>query len=351
MNLNKISNIIKFGIPVITAIVSVLFGVLAVRMSHVTTLRDQGVELIELGNDVMLTNHTLIKLVRHYSVIHDPAVLHEYRSIIDDYDSLNGKLDKMKAIGLSDVELRYINELRELLNKLEEIEEKALAAINNGDEDLAMSLLFSGAYIELDHELEALTNTMIDKIRNRINTEAAQMTNEVTMGLLAIVVFFAIAMIFLWIFNSLFTRKAYWYEDILNHIPFPLSITDKNMKCAFINKSTENMLGIKLADVLGKHCGEIWKAGICNTPDCGVKCLERGKSSATFNQFGVDFKVDAAYLTDKNNNKVGHIEVFENITQMVKMQKEEIELVGKAVNAANEANRAKSTFLGSGPIN
>ena|GEM_PF-665961 len=120
--------------------------------------------------------------------------------------------------------------------------------------------------------------------------------------------------------------KVHWYENILDNIPFPLSISDNNLKWTFINKVTENFLGKKRAEVIGQPCSN-WGAAICNTEQCGVRCLERGEPTTKFNQGGMDFKVDTSYLTDKNGKKTGHIELVQDITKMLQAQKHEYEIV------------------------
>ena len=137
-----------------------------------------------------------------------------------------------------------------------------------------------------------------------------------------------------WIMN-----KVYWYESILDSIPFPVSITDMKRNWTFINKAVEDMLKVRRAAVLGKQCSS-WGAGICNTPECGLNCLERGKAVTTFSQGGMDFKVDSSYLTTKQGSKVGHVETVQDITEMVSKQKAEAAMVASI-------NRVSKTFVAS----
>ena len=57
-------------------------------------------------------------------------------------------------------------------------------------------------------------------------------------------------------------EKIFWYEQILDSIPFPLSVTDSKMNRTFINRPVEELLGIRRADVVGKQCSN-WGAAIC----------------------------------------------------------------------------------------
>ena len=123
-------------------------------------------------------------------------------------------------------------------------------------------------------------------------------------------------------------KKVYWYECLLDSIKFPITVTDMNRKWTFVNKAVEDLLGKKRTEVYGRPCSE-WGAAICNTDNCGINCLERGESSTTFDQFGMNFRVDTSYLTDKKNRQIGHIEFVQDITEMTESQNVEATLVGK----------------------
>ena len=44
--------------------------------------------------------------------------------------------------------------------------------------------------------------------------------------------------------------KIHWYEEILDSIPFPLSVTDNNRNWTFINRPVEKMLGVDRKSVV-----------------------------------------------------------------------------------------------------
>ncbi len=114
-------------------------------------------------------------------------------------------------------------------------------------------------------------------------------------------------------------RNTVWYKSMLDSIPFPISVTDMNMNWTFINRPVELMLKIKRDDVIGKHCSN-WGAGICKTENCGISCLRKGQPITFFSQLGMDFQVNVEYLYDENNNKVGHIEVVQDISKLKDME-------------------------------
>lgn len=116
--------------------------------------------------------------------------------------------------------------------------------------------------------------------------------------------------------------KIYWYEQILDSIPFPLSVTDINMNWTFINKAAETVTGKKRKDVIGIQCSK-WGADICSTERCGINCLRRGQSTSFFIQPGLEmeFKVDVSYLTNSKGEKSGHVEVVQDVTKAKTMEK------------------------------
>jgi methyl-accepting chemotaxis protein len=134
--------------------------------------------------------------------------------------------------------------------------------------------------------------------------------------------------------------KVFWYEQLLDAVPFPLSVTDLDMNWTFINKPVENMLNIKRGDVLGKPCSD-WNANICKTENCGIECLKRGKAQTLFAQNDMNFQVDSAYINNKKGEKIGHIEVVQDITASVRSsnyQKVEVERLSRNLGLLSDGN-------------
>ncbi|MCL1967738.1 MAG: ATP-binding protein [Fibromonadales bacterium] len=134
--------------------------------------------------------------------------------------------------------------------------------------------------------------------------------------------------------NMELEATAHRYKSILNAVPLPITVTDKDAKWTFINTATEKFLGITLKDVLGKPCS-ILKSNICNTPNCGIESAKRGLKQTFFSQGGSSYKIDIEILRNMKNELLGYIEVVQDITQVEKMAKAE----------ADSANKAKSLFL------
>jgi methyl-accepting chemotaxis protein len=115
-------------------------------------------------------------------------------------------------------------------------------------------------------------------------------------------------------------EKIHWYVSVLDSIPFPLSVTDMNMNWTLINKPVEGMLNIKREDVVGHQCSE-WNANICKTENCGVARLRKNFLETFFDQGGGNFRVDTSYLYDTKGEKVGHVEVVQDISKLVSGQR------------------------------
>jgi methyl-accepting chemotaxis protein len=111
-------------------------------------------------------------------------------------------------------------------------------------------------------------------------------------------------------------KKIFWYEALLDSIPFPISVTDMDMNWTFINRPVEQLLSVKRADMLGKQCNH-WNAQICKTERCGIQRLRKNQLQTLFDQQGHNFKVDTSYILDAAGERVGHIEVVQDITPMV----------------------------------
>ena len=82
-------------------------------------------------------------------------------------------------------------------------------------------------------------------------------------------------------------ESRHWYEQIVDAIPLPVSVTDNDMHWTFVNKAATTPLGVTREDVLGKHCSN-WGASICKTPNCGVECLKHNKPKTNFHQWDRD---------------------------------------------------------------
>ncbi|MCL1848089.1 MAG: response regulator [Clostridiales bacterium] len=131
-------------------------------------------------------------------------------------------------------------------------------------------------------------------------------------------------------------EMAHWYKSILDATPLPITVTNADTNWTFVNKATEDFLGMKAEDMLGKPCNN-WNAHICRTENCGIECAKRGVDHTYFTQFGRSHKVVVEILKDLNGDTSGYIEVVQDITEIEEMAKHEAE--------ARAASQTKSDFL------
>lgn len=141
-------------------------------------------------------------------------------------------------------------------------------------------------------------------------------------------------------------EKFNFYEQILDAIPNPLSVTDMDMKWTFVNRAATDPLGVKRADVLGQHCSN-WGANICKTEGCGVNCLRKGKPTTSFNQWGKDFRVDTCYISGLDGNEIGHVEYVQEVSEKVALRAvyKDVDAISKNLTTrANDLNVASQAL-------
>ncbi len=121
--------------------------------------------------------------------------------------------------------------------------------------------------------------------------------------------------------------KVFWYEALLDAIPFPISVTDNDMKWTFINRPVEQAMDLKREDILGQSCVN-WNANICDTENCSIARLRKGHAQTYFDHQGMHFQADTSYVHNIKGEVVGHIELMQDITAKTKSvdyQKQEVE--------------------------
>jgi methyl-accepting chemotaxis protein len=115
-------------------------------------------------------------------------------------------------------------------------------------------------------------------------------------------------------------EKTYWYEQILDSIPWPISVTDMDMRITFINKPAMGILKVERKDLLGKNCA-VWNGPICKTKNCGIIRLKEGLHSTISERDGKNSKIDVHYLTNAKGENIGHVEVMQDVTKTIRQQK------------------------------
>ncbi len=121
------------------------------------------------------------------------------------------------------------------------------------------------------------------------------------------------------VINSILTmknnivEKSVWYENILNSVPLPLCVTDKNKNVVFVNTVLENTLNVKLEKIKGSQASPYDLEGI--------KRLEAGNPIYEFQIENTYFRMTCSFLKDTKGTISGYVEVAENTTVQISYQK------------------------------
>ena len=140
--------------------------------------------------------------------------------------------------------------------------------------------------------------------------------------------------------------KLNWYQSIVDAVPMPIHVLDKDMKWVFLNKAFEKLMVDQKfidsrKDAPGKPCCTAG-ANICNTPNCGVAQLQKGIGESYFDWHGQSCKQDTSKLVNIKGEHIGYVEVVQDLTSIVRNKdytKNEVDRV-----AANLSKLALGNF-------
>jgi len=118
--------------------------------------------------------------------------------------------------------------------------------------------------------------------------------------------------------------KMVWYEAIIDAVPFPVHVTDNDMKWTFMNKAFEDMMvnNKVITDRKSGYGMDCFNAGadICQTEGCGIRRLvDKGLGDSYFEWYGRNYKQDTAYLKDSKGENAGFVEVVTDLTPMIRV--------------------------------
>lgn len=125
--------------------------------------------------------------------------------------------------------------------------------------------------------------------------------------------------------------KVYWFESILHCLPWAISVTDMDMHWQFCNAASLKTLNKSSNDeIFGIHCSAK-NGNICNTPQCGIEQLRQGNNKVINHMpNGKTMQVNMSWLTDRAGRRIGHVEVGEDITEKIVLERESREAAAKA---------------------
>jgi methyl-accepting chemotaxis protein len=138
-------------------------------------------------------------------------------------------------------------------------------------------------------------------------------------------------------------NKAHWYEQLLDLVQMPITVTDRDMNWTFINAAVEKLLGKSRKEIAGSPCSQ-WGAGICNTPNCGIQRLRKGFNQTIFTQWGMDFLVDTTHLYDLEGNIIGQVEIVTDISTKVQVRGHVREAIESIVTSSTQIERSTESL-------
>ncbi|MDD1730521.1 MAG: methyl-accepting chemotaxis protein, partial [Methanospirillum sp.] len=128
-----------------------------------------------------------------------------------------------------------------------------------------------------------------------------------------------------------------YYESILDAVPFPIHVTDLDMKWKYMNKTFEQILVKNKAikdrcSAYGAPCSTA-NASICKTDQCGIHQLRTsGKNETFFDWMGSSDKQTTAPILNMNGDTVGYVETVQDMTEQIRL----IEFLQKEVNRLSQ---------------
>ena len=140
--------------------------------------------------------------------------------------------------------------------------------------------------------------------------------------------------------------NMFWYEAIIDGIPFPVHVTDVDMKWTFMNRAYEDLM-IKNGVITDRvsACGmDCYNTGanICQTEGCGIRRLvDQGLADSYFEWVGRNNKQDTAYLKNKKGENIGFVEIVTDLTPIIRVSDythAEVSRLADNLNRLSEGN-------------
>ena len=142
-------------------------------------------------------------------------------------------------------------------------------------------------------------------------------------------------------------EKLSWYEGVLDAVPFPIHIVDKEMKWVFLNKAFESLM-VKnrivrdRSQAPGMPCCSA-AANICNTDKCGIVQLQKGVGESFFDWHGQRCKQTTSNLTNSKGQHIGYVEVVQDLSAILSVKDytaKEVDRLASSLSELAEGNLA-----------
>jgi PAS domain S-box-containing protein len=112
------------------------------------------------------------------------------------------------------------------------------------------------------------------------------------------------------------TGKIFWYEQMLDSVPFPIAATDLNNQYTFLNKKTEEFLQLNRKDMLGQLSVD-WMSRQSSGERSNIQALKSNQTTSFLAMQGQirNFQLDTNFIKNNRNENTGHIEILQDITK------------------------------------
>jgi PAS domain S-box-containing protein len=116
---------------------------------------------------------------------------------------------------------------------------------------------------------------------------------------------------------------------ILESISDGVFTIDYNWEITSFNRAAEQITGISRKDAIGRHCWEVFRSNMCEAECALKKTMEEGKPYVSTSAYIINssrkkipISVSTSLLIDKNNDVIGGVEIFRDLSLVEELRKE-----------------------------
>lgn len=116
-------------------------------------------------------------------------------------------------------------------------------------------------------------------------------------------------------------RERDYLERVINTVPAPIFIVNNKRTIITVNKAACELFHSNAQELIGRPCCSI-RTNICNTPNCAIeKMVQSGIGVTFFDVNGRQFMVSTTFMNDMREEKIGFVEVMQDISDLMNVQK------------------------------
>lgn len=104
---------------------------------------------------------------------------------------------------------------------------------------------------------------------------------------------------------------------------------DYNWEITSFNRAAEEITGISRKDAIGRHCWEVFRSNMCEAECALKKTMEEGRPYVSTSAYIINssrkkipISVSTSLLIDKNNDVIGGVEIFRDLSLVEALRKE-----------------------------